>query len=117
MIPDTFPDPRVHQAFWLPQVDQRSFESFEWDAVDVDGLRSVLWEKLGWSHDRTDQALAPALQTSRTMVTQPLINQFFNPDPAEVRTLGRKRFNAAVARVKGDDSKASAAGSAKVTSA
>lgn len=108
LVTDSFPDARVQQAFLLPQVEKRSLDSFEWGAVDVEALRGVMLDRLGWAADRTDQALSPALNPS-TWTSQRPVTDFFAVDPGQVGNVGRKRFNAAVARVKRTPSDAAAA--------
>eukprot|EP00038_Savillea_parva_P020752 m.32361 g.32361 ORF g.32361 m.32361 type:complete len:1041 (-) comp4884_c0_seq1:1134-4256(-) len=108
LIPDAFPDPRVTQAFLAPQVEHKSPGDFEWGDIDVDEIRRVAYERLGWSDDRVDQALTPALHPSKKSAQRSMSDFFSAADPAQIGNLGRKRFNAAVARVKRMPSGASA---------
>lgn len=99
LIPDTFPDPRVQQAFLVPQVEKRSLDGFSWGEIDVETLKTVLNDKLGWPVDKIEATLGPALKPSKRSL-QPPVTDFFAVDPGQIGTMNRKRFNAAVARVK-----------------
>ncbi|KAF9647971.1 PIN domain-like protein [Thelephora ganbajun] len=60
-IGEDWPDPVVRNAYYYPTVDS-SEEPFKWGLPDLDGLRGMLQEELGWSLQKSDELLLPVIQ-------------------------------------------------------
>ncbi|KAF1964660.1 PIN domain-like protein [Bimuria novae-zelandiae CBS 107.79] len=60
-LPVNFPDPRVKEAYFKPEVDSDP-EQFQWGVPDLDALRSFLSSQIGWSAERTDEVLVPVIK-------------------------------------------------------
>ncbi|KAH9271690.1 hypothetical protein BASA83_006058 [Batrachochytrium salamandrivorans] len=60
-IPESFPDPRVLDAYIHPEVDGDPTD-FTWAEPDLDGIRRLLEHKLEWTHDTVDLVLIPVIK-------------------------------------------------------
>ena len=79
ILPASFPDPRVDQAYLHPDIDSDS-SSFEWGVPDLDRLRSFLMATIGWTPERTDEVLVPVVRDMHkraTEGTQSNVTRFF----------------------------------------
>ncbi|KAJ3096384.1 DNA repair protein rad2 [Phlyctochytrium planicorne] len=60
-IPEHFPDPRVIEAYFTPQVDEENRE-FQWGSPDLNGIRDFMQEKAGFLPIKTDEVLIPVIR-------------------------------------------------------
>jgi DNA excision repair protein ERCC-5 len=60
-LPPSFPDPRVAEAYFHPEVDSDP-QPFQWGVPDLAALRSYLSSQIGWSWERTDEVLVPVIK-------------------------------------------------------
>ncbi|KAF2709588.1 PIN domain-like protein [Pleomassaria siparia CBS 279.74] len=60
-LPTNFPDPRVAEAYRVPEVDKDP-QPFQWGVPDLDALRTFLSSQIGWSWERTDEVLVPVIK-------------------------------------------------------
>ncbi|KAF2110028.1 hypothetical protein BDV96DRAFT_501784 [Lophiotrema nucula] len=78
-LPTNFPDPRVAEAYLLPDVDDDP-QPFQWGVPDLDALRTFLSNQIGWSRERTDEVLVPVIKDMNRREkegTQSNITRFF----------------------------------------
>jgi DNA excision repair protein ERCC-5 len=79
-LPPNFPDPRVDQAYFEPEVDSDP-SAFMWGVPDLSALRAFLMSTIGWSPERTDEVLVPVIKDMNrreTEGTQANITSFFS---------------------------------------
>ncbi|KAI0264472.1 hypothetical protein BC834DRAFT_883267 [Gloeopeniophorella convolvens] len=60
-IADDWPNPAVREAYYKPAVDD-SEEPFKWGLPDLDGLRDLFLQELGWSQSKVEELLLPIIQ-------------------------------------------------------
>ncbi|KAJ3174599.1 DNA repair protein rad2 [Geranomyces variabilis] len=60
-VPQTFPDERVWDAYYHPQVD-KDMRPFEWGEPHLDELRDFMEEKAEWPQNKVDQYLIPIIK-------------------------------------------------------
>ncbi|KAF1942188.1 PIN domain-like protein [Clathrospora elynae] len=78
-LPTMFPDPRVVEAYLVPEVDSDP-EQFQWGVPDLASLRNFLSSQIGWSAERTDEVLVPVIRDMNRREkegTQANITHFF----------------------------------------
>lgn len=78
-LPTNFPDPRVAEAYLVPDVDDDP-QPFQWGVPDLDALRTFLSNQIGWSRERTDEVLVPVIKDMNRREkegTQSNITRFF----------------------------------------
>ncbi|KAF8501684.1 hypothetical protein F5888DRAFT_1875010 [Russula emetica] len=81
-IPDDWPNPVVRDAYYNPTVDN-SEETFKWGLPDLDGLRDLLLQELGWNQSKVEELLLPIIQKiqkrnqARALNRQGNLNEFF----------------------------------------
>lgn len=68
-LPTGFPDPQVREAYINPEVDHDN-TPFEWGLPNLDTLRSFLVRAAGWTSDKTDELLLPAIQKMNSRKTK-----------------------------------------------
>lgn len=107
-LPPSFPDARVEQAYFQPEVDSDP-SIFQWGVPDLHGLRNFLMATIGWSQERTDEILVPVIRDMNQREqegTQSNITNFYNgPQGAgafapRVRTGGKSRMEKAFSRLR-----------------
>ncbi|KAJ3140281.1 DNA repair protein rad2 [Geranomyces variabilis] len=87
-VPQTFPDERVWDAYYHPQVD-KDMRPFEWGEPRLDELRDFMEEKAEWPQTKVDQYLIPIIKErqrirsgagggSSTITTQTSLDRFFS---------------------------------------
>ena len=84
--PPGFPNPQVKEAFENPSID-KSTEPFTWGQLNVSGIQLFIADKLGWSPEKTDALLKPALDRIKSIGPQRQLTQYFLPEPSKVSTL------------------------------
>ncbi|KAI0044031.1 hypothetical protein FA95DRAFT_1562646 [Auriscalpium vulgare] len=60
-LTDDWPPAVVRDAYYHPTVDE-SDEPFKWGLPDLDGLRSLFQQELGWSSSKVEELLLPIIQ-------------------------------------------------------
>ncbi|KAI0065313.1 PIN domain-like protein [Artomyces pyxidatus] len=60
-LTDDWPNAAVRDAYYHPTVDD-SDEPFKWGLPDLDGLRSLFQQELGWSSSKVEELLLPIIQ-------------------------------------------------------
>lgn len=100
-----FPNPRVAEAYWKPDVNTSETE-FQWGRVDFAGLQRFCWQKLGWDGTRFENSVGPLRKelTARkqTGSEQRRIEEFFKPHRfAKIKS---ERLQKAVRGIAGDKS-------------
>ncbi|KAJ3145421.1 DNA repair protein rad2 [Geranomyces michiganensis] len=84
-VPALFPDERVWDAYFNPQVD-KDMRPFEWGEPRLDELRDFMEEKAEWSQTKVDQYLIPIIKerqrirsgVSVPVPTQTSLDRFFS---------------------------------------
>ena len=79
MIPDTFPDLRVYDAYMNP-LTSSNCEQFTFGIPNIEKIRHFMMEKAGWSKIKTDQILMPVIKEIKKhngQSVQPTIDSFF----------------------------------------
>ncbi|ETW83179.1 hypothetical protein HETIRDRAFT_157263 [Heterobasidion irregulare TC 32-1] len=82
-LPDDWPNPAVRDAYYHPTIDE-SDEPFKWGLPDLDGLRDLFLEELGWSRSKVEELLLPIIQRmnkrgqAQTMNKQGNLNDYFD---------------------------------------
>lgn len=82
-LPDDWPNPAVRDAYYRPTVDE-SDEPFKWGLPDLDGLRELFLEELGWSRSKVEELLLPIIQRmnkrgqAQAMNKQGNLNDYFD---------------------------------------
>ncbi|XP_078178846.1 5'-3' exonuclease family protein isoform X2 [Carex rostrata] len=86
-IPSSFPSQAVVEAYYSPQVDN-STETFSWGKPDLNLLRKLCWERLGWDKQKADELLVPVLKEYNKHETQLRLEAFytFNERFAKIRS-------------------------------
>lgn len=74
ILPDSFPDKRVYNAYVNPNVSH-SKEEFSWSTPDFDALRDFMCHKVNWSLDKTNELILPIIKVMEDISTYPVINQ------------------------------------------
>ncbi|KAJ3006248.1 DNA repair protein rad2 [Thoreauomyces humboldtii] len=114
-VPASFPDPRVWDAYYNPQVDT-TVTPFTWGEPDVDALRDFMEEKTKgqWNQQKVDAILIPVMrerarrakeaEEGRGVATvQTSLDKFFKVDGSNVKAHDSKRVRAIVRGWKGID--------------
>ena len=96
VIPESFPDARIIDAYMNPNVDTSSID-FEWGAPDLNGIRKFMWEKVGWNTEKVNNALLPAIKASNNTNNQSHITEYFKN---EVKPIKSKRLLAVLEKLK-----------------
>ncbi|EIM91084.1 PIN domain-like protein [Stereum hirsutum FP-91666 SS1] len=82
-LPDDWPNAAVKEAYYHPTVDD-SEEPFKWGLPDLDGLRSLFQDELGWSSSKVEELLLPIIQKMnkrgqvQALNRQGNLNEFFD---------------------------------------
>ncbi|KAJ3688064.1 hypothetical protein LUZ61_017228 [Rhynchospora tenuis] len=86
-LPSSFPSQAVVDAYFSPQVDN-STEKFSWGKPDLNLLRKLCWERLGWNQQKADELLLPVLKEHSKHETQLRLEAFytFNERFAKIRS-------------------------------
>ncbi|VDO21802.1 unnamed protein product [Heligmosomoides polygyrus] len=98
--------PSVVEAYFRPNVD-KSREKFRWRKVDVERVRHLLYEKLGWDDERFEKQTLVALQRWNEFITgkasyQRHITSFTHKllqSPGEQKTALTRRVETALAKL------------------
>lgn len=107
-LPPSFPDPRVDDAYFRPEVDSDP-SPFQWGVPDLHGVRNFLMATIGWSQERTDEILIPVVRDINRRDqegTQSNITNFYaGPQGAgafapRVRAEGKSRMEKAFSRLR-----------------
>ncbi|KAJ4772674.1 5'-3' exonuclease family protein [Rhynchospora pubera] len=86
-LPSSFPSQAVVDAYYSPHVDN-STEKFSWGKPDLNLLRKLCWERLGWNQQKADELLLPVLKEYSKHETQLRLEAFytFNERFAKIRS-------------------------------
>ncbi|KAA1467640.1 PIN domain-like protein [Dentipellis sp. KUC8613] len=82
-LPADWPNPAVRDAYYHPTVDE-SEEPFKWGLPDLDGLRNLFLEELGWSTSKVEELLLPIIQKmnkrnqAQALNKQGNLNEYFD---------------------------------------
>jgi DNA excision repair protein ERCC-5 len=108
VLPRTFPDPQVEEAYLRPVVDADP-SAFRWGAPDLAALRAFLVRTAGWGVEKTDEVLVPVVRDMNRRAaegTQSNITRFFGEGegaeafaPRKHREGGSKRLRSALQRI------------------
>ncbi len=82
-MPSNFPDQNIFDAYMNPRVDDYK-EAFEWGVPDVDNIRRYLQRKLGWSFEKIDQIILPAIRHMASRQNTPIqstLDSFLKVEP------------------------------------
>ncbi|KAL2916392.1 DNA repair protein rad2 [Polyrhizophydium stewartii] len=102
-IPDSFPDPRVLDAYLQPVVDE-STAPFEWGRPDVEGIREVMQDKPRLTPEGVNQVLIPViremnrrqLQAAEAGQNQQTLERFFGGPVISSSVAGSKHKSSRV---------------------
>ncbi|KAI0034241.1 hypothetical protein K488DRAFT_46003 [Vararia minispora EC-137] len=95
-LPDEWPNSAVRDAYYHPTVDD-SKEPFKWGIPDLDGLRELFMQELGWSTPKVEELLLPIIQKmnrrnqAQAMNKQGNLSGFFDIGFGEGAAAPRKR--------------------------
>jgi DNA excision repair protein ERCC-5 len=108
LLPRTFPDPQVADAYLRPVVDSDP-SAFRWGVPDLDALRGFLVRTAGWGVERTDEVLVPVVRDMNRREaegTQSNITAFYQERsggeafaPRRVKEGGSKRLRNALQKI------------------
>lgn len=95
-IPDDWPNSVVRDAYYNPTVDN-SEEPFKWGLPDLDGLRDLFLQELGWNQSKVEELLLPIIQKmqkrnqAQALNKQGNLNEFFGINSAGGHIAPRNR--------------------------
>ncbi|TPX69632.1 hypothetical protein SpCBS45565_g02268 [Spizellomyces sp. 'palustris'] len=93
-IPSSFPDPRVLDAYFHPQLDTNP-TAFIWGRPDLNALRDFMEDKLDWKQHQVDQLMIPLIKEMDRNLNeknrQARLDKFFSVTSTNVHASERVR--------------------------